>query len=49
MPLNNTQIEANIAAEAAAMDANPRLPATKAARAIPVTPHAPKRPASQRD
>lgn len=32
MPLNNTEIEANIAAASAAMDANPRLPATKAAR-----------------
>jgi hypothetical protein len=30
MPLNNTEIEANIAAASAAMDANPRLLATKA-------------------
>jgi hypothetical protein len=32
MPLNNTEIEANIATASAAMDANPRLSATKAAR-----------------
>ena len=32
MPLNNTEIEANIAAASEAMDANPRLSATKAAR-----------------
>jgi hypothetical protein len=30
MPLNNTEIEANIAVASAAMDANPRLSATKA-------------------